>query len=391
MPITNIQPSDNILVNKTFTLTGTNTTVGSGSDGLIMPYKVGLKYTSTFSDGMIHYYIKEKDRPTNSEVTAIFTQDNAQTVKGNETYTGYSHGTLNKGNKYTEMVTGEFPANINDQTITFNLILQFPDNNENQDSEKGATINGKVVVNYEIPKPTTFAADSWNTIAAVVQNEQSDAYAVGSEKKVEIGGTSYTVRIANNTTPSECKQENFSETACGFVIEFVDIVEKRVMNPAGTYNGESYTFGYNGGSWPNSKLRAYANGDFFNNLPEDLKQLIIDTIVVTGYGYDDDENFTSVDKIYLLSPHEVYSNRISYDTAYYQTRQLDYYKSKGVTTSSYSEAIKKSLGSTSGSYWWLRTPLSNDDSYVFSVNGSGKWYDATSISEIGFSPAFRIG
>ena len=52
------------------------------------------------------------------------------------------------------MVTGEFPANLKDQTITFNLILQFPDNNENQDSEKGKTFNGKVVVNYE---PETIA------------------------------------------------------------------------------------------------------------------------------------------------------------------------------------------------------------------------------------------
>ena len=59
-----IQPSNAILVNKTFTLTGTNTT-----SGLAMPYKVGLKYTSTFSDDQIHYYIKEMNRPDSSKVT----------------------------------------------------------------------------------------------------------------------------------------------------------------------------------------------------------------------------------------------------------------------------------------------------------------------------------
>ena len=59
-PVTNIQPSNKILVNKTFTLTGSNTTVGtSSSDGLLMPYKVGVKYSSTFGDGMMHYYIKK--------------------------------------------------------------------------------------------------------------------------------------------------------------------------------------------------------------------------------------------------------------------------------------------------------------------------------------------
>ena len=161
-PVTGIVPSNAIIVNKTFTLTGSNTTVGmKPGDGLSMPYKVGVKYTSTFSDGMMHYYIKEVNRPTNSNVTTNYvitpeegkTEDDYinQTVPGNETYTGYTHGTFKNGKKYTEMVTGEFPANLNDQTITFNLIIQFPDNNENQDSEKGKTFNGKIVINQ---KPT---------------------------------------------------------------------------------------------------------------------------------------------------------------------------------------------------------------------------------------------
>ena len=148
VPVTNIQPSNTILVNKTFTLTGSNTTVGmSEGDGLPMPYKVGVQYTSTFSDGMMHYYIKEINRANTSNVTVNYTGEVNQTVLGNETYTGYTHGTFKNGKKYTEMVTGDFPASLNDQTITFNLIIQFPDNNENQDSEKGKTFNGKIVIN----------------------------------------------------------------------------------------------------------------------------------------------------------------------------------------------------------------------------------------------------
>ena len=148
VPVIDIQPSNNILVNKTFSLTGKNTATGMKTgEGLTMPYKVGLKYTSTFSDGQMHYYIKEMNRPSSSKVTVEYTGTTNQTVQGNSSYTGYSHGTLKKGTKYTEMVTGAFPASTSDQTITFNLILQFPDTGENQDSEKGATINGKVVVN----------------------------------------------------------------------------------------------------------------------------------------------------------------------------------------------------------------------------------------------------
>ena len=375
-----IQPSNNIIVNKTFTLTGTNTT-----SGLTMPYKVGLKYTSTFSDNQMHYYIKEINRPASSKATVEYTGETNQTVQGNSTYTGYSHGTLKKGTKYTEMATGEFKANTSNQTITFNLILQFPDTGENQDSEKGKEINGNIIVNYEPPKSTTFAEDSWEIIAAVVQAGQLNAYTVGSEKEVEIGGTSYTVRVANNTTPDECNGEDFSETACGFVVEFVDIVEQRAMNSTNT----------NIGGWKASEMRTYANGDFFNKLPEDLRNVIIDTTVISGHGSTTGEtNFTSTDKIYLLSAHEVWedgtSNQVSgRDTANNNTRQLDYYKSKGVTTDSFSGAIKKH--DSSNSIWWLRSVnLYSGNNFLY-VYKTGKWSNYSANNATGFAPAFRIG
>ena len=137
-----IQPSNAILVNKTFTLTGTNTT-----SGLVMPYKVGLNYVSEFSDGQIHYYIKRTSVNTNVTSTLVGTAN--QTIPGNTTETGYTTGILKKGNRYLELAIGEFNANTSNQTITFNLKLQFPDTGMNQDSEKGKTLTGEMVVNYE--------------------------------------------------------------------------------------------------------------------------------------------------------------------------------------------------------------------------------------------------
>ena len=371
-----IQPSNTILVNKTFTLTGTNTT-----SGLVMPYKVGLKYTSTFGDGQIHYYIKEMNRPASSKVTAEYTGTTNQTVQGNSSYTGYTHGTLKKGNNYTEMVTGVFPANTSNQTITFNLILQFPDTGKNQDSEKGKEINGKIVVNYE----PSFADALWNEIAAAVKVNPA-AYAVGSTKTVLIGNQPYTLRVANNTTPEECTtRKDFSQTACGFVVEFADIVEKRQMNSTGT----------NVGGWPATEMRTYANGDFLNKLPEELRNVIIETKVVSGHGSTSGEtNFTSTDKIYLLSAHEVWedgtSNQVSSGvTTYDNTRQLDYYKNIGVTTNNYSGTIKKYTGS--GYNLWLRAARSNTDTRFLIVDNSGDWNISNANGDHGFAPAFRIG
>ena len=332
LPVTSIQPSNTILVNKTFSLKGTNTTVGkSSSDGLTMPYRVGIQYTSGFSDGMLHYYIKEVEEKSDADVSVNYvitpdedkTEDDYknQTVPGNDAYTGYVHGTFKKGNnKYTDMVNGEFPASLNDKTITFNLIIQFPDNNENQDSEKGKTFNGKIIINKEV----SFKDDSWEEIADNVKAGNENLYKIGEEKEVEIDGTSYTVRVANNTTPEECNNEYFSQTACGFVVEFVDIVGTMAMNSTDT----------NVGGWPSSELYKYANGEFFNKLPSDLQNVIIDTKVISGHGLDDenqnrdDGNWESTDKIYLLSAYEVYGEAInsSYGYGDRATRLMDYYK-----------------------------------------------------------------
>ena len=248
----------------------------------------------------------------------------------------------------------------------------------------------KIEVNFAygtVLLPESFANDSWATIAA---NTTSDLYKIGDTKQLLIDGRNYTVRVANKTTPEECDNLNFSQTACGFVVEFVDVVENNIrMNFSNVKNT---------GGWPASNLRKYSNGDFYNKLPEELRNVIIDTKVVSSYGSIDknklrtDGNWDSTDKIFLLSSHEVYedgtSNKISEkDTAYNQTRQLDYYRLKNVTTNNYSNSVKKFNGPAVA--WWLRSANLQSDYQFFIVTYTGSWN--TYGGEIGFSPAFRIG
>ena len=232
--------------------------------------------------------------------------------------------------------------------------------------------------------PKSFAEDSWVTISNAVKSNNTSKYKVGDTKEVDVGtyGT-HTLRIANMSTPNECNDSNFSQSACGFVLEFADIITKRVMNTTST----------NEGGWPGSQMKTFINNDIYNALPEDLKGVIKDTVTVSGHGKDDTDNFTSTDKLYLLATAEVWaqgtSNTIDYDTARDKTRQLDYYNSKGVTTSSKDGAIKKDNGSND--WWWLRSADSSSWHYFYFVHYSGKWYNIRGVGSFGISPAFRIG
>jgi hypothetical protein len=78
-----------------------------------------------------------------------------------------------------------------------------------------------------------------------------------------------------------------------------------------------------------------------------------------------------------------------YDTAYNNTRQLDYYANLGVTTSNYSGAIKQRNGLNN--IWWLRSAYSTFASTFYYVTSGGSWTYSTATYARGVSPAFRIG
>ena len=233
--------------------------------------------------------------------------------------------------------------------------------------------------------PNSFSTDSWKTIIKAVKNNNISKYKVGDTKAIDMGsyGT-HTLRVANMSTPSECSTSRFSKTACGFVLEFADIITTHTMNDTDT----------NVGGWPATSMRIFVNNDIYNLLPSDLKNGIIDTTVVSSYGSEDSSNFTSTDKLYLLSPTEIWSDWKSnsgsnYDTARDVTRQLDYYKQMGTTTNNYSAAAKKM---NSGGYIWrLRTAWSFNPDSVYGVERSGDWYSRDPEYTGGVSPAFRIG
>ena len=266
------------------------------------------------------------------------------------------------------------------------------------------------VVGEFIPKinPVSFSTDTWETISTAVKEGNISRYKVGDTKEIDMGdyGT-HTLRIANTSTPSECSTSGFSQTACGFVLEFADIITTHKMNDTNT----------NVGGWPATSMRTFVNNDIYNAIPSEIKNAIIDTTVVSGHGSEDTANFTSTDKLYLLSTAEVWADAVSSsngingidekfsilplavpevdtcgvkcDNARNVTRQLDYYKNLGTTPTNYSGAIKKN--GTSADYWWLRAAKSTITSSFYRVSSSGHYSQNVADTTNGVSPAFRIG
>ena len=281
--------------------------------------------------------------------------------------------------------------------------------------------NYKQADDESIPVRVDFSTASWDDITTAYENNPESlqqSMENGTTKEVELDldndGTAETtahLRIANLSTPSECSGTDFSQTACGLVLEFADIITTHKMNPYDN-SGNSIGDGNNGG-WKYSDMRAFLNNGkylegktgeidytstgIYSALPSDLKSKIIKTKVVSGHGSKDSTNFITTDKIYLFSTKEVWgkegtSNVIRYDSAEAETRQLDYYKAKGVTTvyGTSSPAIKKRIDNGNADFWWLRSASSNVDYYFFIVEDYGGWNYYGSRYTGGVAPAFRL-
>ena len=265
-------------------------------------------------------------------------------------------------------------------THKYTFTILFKETNTNQNYNQGKKFSGVL----GIEETSRFTLDDWNTIVENVKSGNTSMYKVGDTKEVNLGTTygTHTLRIANTSTPSECSGTGFSQTACGFVLEFADIITTHKMNDTNT----------NVGGWPATTMRTFVNNDIYNAIPDEIKKVIIDTTTMSGHGSTTKEtNFISTDKLYFLSGKEIYSDFNSeYDTAKTLTRQLDYYANNGITTSNSAGTIKKYQ--TTAKCWWLRTASSTTNfSFHVMLNIGGWNYAASGDNNCGVSPAFRIG
>ena len=281
----------------------------------------------------------------------------------------------------------------------------------------------------------TFATDTWADIAqtgpaAATQEKANngacgDYYHVGDTKTISFDingdGTNedFKVRIANCSTPTQCGITKYSQTSCGFVLEFVGVIDNYKMNPYITDSGDPRynTAGTNNvGTWYSTEMRAYLNNgkyladteneiDFTNTglysrLPSDLKAVISDTFVTSSVGSLNSGVFTSTDKLFLLATREILGDngkqdRITTDNSTLFTRQLDYYEQNNVTTNNYRGAIKTYIDGTP-SNWWTRSATSANNTDFFYIQDTGHWNTVSSDGgsnpkKDGISPGFKVG
>ena len=165
----------------------------------VLTYEVTNNSANYDAEVVVNCKVKDNTTAKYTSIENVL-EGNATVIKAKESLNGTLTVTLDKTS--TEEVSEEYVC-----TITANAVER---------NELGQAI-------------PVFEKDSWSTIAANVKAGNTDKYNVGDTKSVDLGSLgTYIVRLANKST---CTTET-SETACGFVVEFADIITKQKMNSA---------------------------------------------------------------------------------------------------------------------------------------------------------------
>ena len=352
--------------------------IDSQDDTKAMFDVTGLTKVGDYAEAV--YTVRNDSNGIGAEITLNLTSSNTEYFKVTETILDNK---LQAGEETTAKVKVEMiktPITDSVSTSITATLTASPLENE-------TATGGSAAIEEAIPEPVSFATDSWATIQKAVKNNNTSAYNIGDTKKVTINGTDYTVRIANKTTGEHCGDNDteYSQTACGFVVEFVDIITKMKMR-------NTYT---NVGGYPATLVYNYLKNTLYGQLPSDLKAAIKPTRVISGHGKSDSTNFTTTDNLYLLSSVEVLGAD-HYDTAASTSHQLEYYSNNGVTYSPRSwsgknldKAIKQY--NSENSWWWLRPAISDSDTNFHFIYDNGDSGNGSVTITNGVSPAFRIG
>ena len=302
-------------------------------------------------------------------------------IKGYNGYNEFKANTISSFSTLSNNIIYNGDKIAPGESATYFLWLYLDETTPNQ-AQKTYFVGNLDIQGEFIPDNLPFNIASWSSIISNVKSGNISAYKVGDTKEVDLGTLGkHNVRIANISTHSECSTSDFSQTACGFVLEFEDAITMKSMNSTLT----------NVGGWPSSEVRTYLNDTVYNSLPSELKEGIISTKVVSGHGSNETSNLISNDKLYLLAPKEIYSNYVNttYDSAISSTRQMDYYASLNITMTNYHAASKKYNGSNT--WQWLRSAVANGSTSFCSSGASGDGGIGEANSGRGISPVFRIG
>lgn len=218
---------------------------------------------------------------------------------------------------------------------------------------------------------TTLADNNWETISMVSKaGRASEFWSIGDIIAIDIGGTSYDVRIAGFDHDDVTDASAYGRTKAGITFEMVDCYGTTyAMNSDDT----------NIGGWTESEMRTTHLPVIKTLLSSELTNVIIPVNKLTSEGRKSTTTVTASDDLFLLSEVEIFGST-SHSVAG-EGSQYAYYAAGN-------SKVKTRSGSISE--WWERSPCWFDSVGICYVTSGGAASNGWPSATIGVSFGFCV-
>ena len=195
---------------------------------------------------------------------------------------------------------------------------------------------------------TSFNNISWYKIDMISkQGKAKNYFKIGDEKELQIGDETYHVQILG----FDHDDKSDGSGKAGITVSLKEIMTTtKKMNTTNT----------NVGGWKDSEMRTYVNVNVYDNLSQEVKDVIKPVNKLTSEGNRSTNIITTSDKLFLLSEVEIFGSTTW--SASGEGSQYQYFADGG-------SKIKYQTGSSS--YWWERSPSISYTNGFCSVNYYG--------------------
>lgn len=255
--------------------------------------------------------------------------------------------------------------------------LTIPEGKVNQIS-----VNGSVIWKAQTLKPV-MADNAWLDIFNAFKNGTApETWLVGDTKPMTLtDGTTYTIRLCDKKAGRYAYSDGSGSSKC--VFEFVELIKVGSTTTFKMNSGDS-----NKGGWRDCYMRGTNIPKIEALLPDGVLSAISNVNVCSGKGEGSTSGgLYSANKLFLPAEMEIlYPKSKSIGTTESPSSTFNYYTAHN--TNAY--RIKKQLGSTSGSSYWLRSPASGEYYYFCMVRNNGAITTYNSSGSCGIAPIFAI-
>ena len=259
--------------------------------------------------------------------TSLITKESTCTEQGEKTYT------CKCGDTYTENIA----INPDNHDYDEGIVTKEPTFTETGTktytcNRCGDTYIETIPMKY-LPTKDTFNNMSWADIATVSEAGKAPEYFnVGDEKELQIGSETYHVQILGFDHDDKSDGSGKAGITVGL---------KEIMTTTHAMNSTKT----NVGGWKDSEMRTYVNGNVYDNLSQEVKDVIKPVNKLTSEGNKSTNITTTSDKLFLLSEVEIFGSTTY--SASGEGSQYQYFADGG-------SKIKYKSGSLY--YWWERSP-----------------------------------